>query len=329
MKKLALIFILALGAYSTTQLSADDKKVDSTKTDSLKVETSKKDTKTQDTRTSYAKGWEIKLEKISLNFSQTSLNNQREYASFRDTNLTGFSQLVVQEYFKFNIDYHARYFVVFNYLKTDYGVTFLNQAKKTIMNETRDSVVLASDYTQRIAKLNLWVDKLEIGPFAKLSFQTEFTPSTPSGRMRILNLSSGIKLFEGKYIDNVYVSLFGEQNFTESNAYEGFGWQGGFELKYKINDKVNLLSHFSFKDYILNTAQPSFNPKYQLSADITIDSILFGNLAVSPFLRFYMLKGRYIKDIGSNLLLGVSLSFSHTLKKPVNIALTNTTDTRM
>ncbi|PAF51067.1 hypothetical protein BKH43_02330 [Helicobacter sp. 13S00401-1] len=300
---------------SSVFLNASEAK-DATKTDSINTDVASKPQKT-----SYEKGWELKLEKVSLNFSQTSLNNQRSYVSFRDTNLTGFSQLVVQEYSKFNVDYHARYFVIFNSLKTEYGVTFLRQAKTSIMNETRDNIVLSSDYTQRIWKANLFFDRAEIGPFARLGFQTEFTPSTPTGRIRILNLSGGVKLFEGKYIDNIYLSLFGEQNFTASLAYEGFGWRTGFNLKYKLNEKVNLLANLSFKDYILNTAAPSFNPKYQLSADVSLDSILFGNLSISPFLRVYMLKGRYIKDIGSNFLLGVSLSFSHTLKKPATIAL--------
>lgn len=41
-------------------------------------------------------GWEVDLNRIALNFTQSSLSNQKLYTSFSDSNLKGNSQLALQ-----------------------------------------------------------------------------------------------------------------------------------------------------------------------------------------------------------------------------------------
>ena len=69
------------------------------------------------------RGWELDLNRLSLNFSQSSLTNQNLYKKFSDSNLKGNSQLSLQFFLTLNAIYYARRFVIINSMAIEYGFT--------------------------------------------------------------------------------------------------------------------------------------------------------------------------------------------------------------
>ncbi|PAF46814.1 hypothetical protein BKH46_06255 [Helicobacter sp. 12S02634-8] len=255
-------------------------------------------------------GWQLELKRISLNFSSTSLKNQNLYSSFSNSRIRGTSQIVTQTFGEFDANFYAKNFVIFNSLLAEYGRNIISPQKGgKIDNKTLDRILLSTDYTQRIWKFES-LGGFELGPYAQLSYRTEFTPQPGLNRIKILRFSSGFKIFEGKYVKNLYANLFGEEDFTYAKFAESLGVQMGFDIEQKVREGVDFTYHMDFKNYLLNNYPPSHNPQYELEFEARMNTNLYKNFSISPFVSFYMLKGRYFKEIGTNIFIGVSISYN-------------------
>lgn len=256
-------------------------------------------------------GWNLELKKISLNFTSASLKNQDIYKNFSNNRIKGDSQIVGQAFGNFEANYYAKNFVVFNSLIAEYGRNIIypqNSAK--IDNKTLDRILIGTDYTQRIWKIEKMLGGFEIGPYVQLGYQTEFTPQVGLDRRKILRFNTGFKVFDGKYIKNLHINAFGEEDFTYKKPVESLGVETGLNIEHKIEDNVTLTYQFNFRSYLLNNYAPSNNPEYELEFNTKLDTKVYKNFAVAPFINFYMLKGRYFKEVGTNVFIGVSISYS-------------------
>lgn len=267
-------------------------------------------------------GLELDLNRIALNFSQSSLANQSLYSNFSDSNLSGNSQLSLQFFFTFNMNYYSMRFVSFNSMIAEYGFTEITQSDNSIVkNKSLDRLLFSSDYTQRAWDFDLLIESFEAGPFMKASYQTEFNPTPALGRRHIINYVLGAKLFDGKYIKSLYFDLFGEHDLNRTTEFNGFGTEIGLSLEYRLNKSVRFLYSMNYKHYFLNLPNSRILPDYQLLIETRIEATLFKTLSISPTLRYYMLKAKDIEIPASNLILGVSLNFGKVLKpasKPLN-----------
>ncbi|PAF41265.1 hypothetical protein BKH45_07745 [Helicobacter sp. 11S03491-1] len=256
-------------------------------------------------------GWHLELKRISLNFSSSSLKNQNIYKNFSNNYIKGNSQIVGQAFLDFNANYYAKRFVIFNSLLAEYGRNIIYpQDEPKIDNKTLDRILLSSDYTQRIWKFTDILGGFELGPYVQLGYQTEFTPQVGFNRRKILRFSTGFKIFEGTYIKNLHLNLFGEEDFTYQKPVESLGIQTGFHIQHDIQDNVKLTYLLNFRDFLLNNYKPSHNPQYELELEVRMDTKIYKNFAIAPFVSFYMLKGRYFKQVGTNLFIGVSVSYN-------------------
>lgn len=256
-------------------------------------------------------GWNLELKRISINFSSASLNNQTLYTKFSNTQLKGNSQVIAQGFGSFAADYYSKKFVVFNSFLAEYGRTIIYPpGAPKIDNKNVDRILLATDYTQRIWKFEELLGGFELGPYAQLNYQTEFTPQPGLNRRKIFNFNSGFKIFDGKYLKKLHASLFGEEDLTYAKPVESLGFELGLHIEHKLQDNIKFTYLADFKGYMLNNYQPVNNPEYEFYLQARMDTKIYKNFAVAPFISFYMLKGRYIDKIGTNLLIGVSISYS-------------------
>lgn len=261
-------------------------------------------------------GWLVDLTRVSVNFSSTKITNQDPYAQFANSRLSGDSQLIMQFYGYVLADYYSKRFVFFNSLLAEYGETmvFLSP-KKRLRNKTLDRILFSTGYTQRIWKL----DKIgggEIGPYAQLSLQGEFTPSPNLPyRKKFFRFAAGVRLFDGKYVENLKLNLFGEEDFSDvHNLIESMGVETGLSLKRMLREGVQFSSLLNYRYYIINNYPNLRNPEHELECNIRLDTTLWNSFTISPFISFYLLKGRYINKPASNLFIGVSLSYGKVLK---------------
>lgn len=255
-------------------------------------------------------GWEIDLNRIALNFTQNSLTNQKLYTSFSDSNLKGNSQLALQFFFTLNGNYYAPRFVVFNTAYAEYALTEVTQTNKsTVTNKTLDRLVFSTDYTQRMWDFDWGFEEFEMGPYLRASYQTEFNPTPSLGRRHIINYMAGAKLFDGRYIKNLYFDFFGEHDFNIPTKLNGVGMEIGISLEYKLNANVKWTYTMNFKQYMFNSIDSKISPDYQFLLETRIDAKLFRSLSIAPLLRYYMLKANDIDLPASNFIVGVSLNF--------------------
>lgn len=255
-------------------------------------------------------GWEIDLNRIALNFAQTSLTNQSSYTSFSDSNLKGNSQVALQFFFTLNGNYYAPRFVVFNTAYAEYAFTEITYTDKSVAtNKTLDKLVFSTDYTQRMWDFDWGFETFEVGPYLRASYQTEFNPTPSVGRRHIVNYMVGSKLFDGRYIKSLYFDFFGEHDFNPATKLNGVGMEIGISLEYKLNTNVKWTYAMNFKKYLFNSLDSKISPDYQFLVETRIDAKLFRSLSIAPLLRYYVLKANNIELPGSNFMVGVSLSF--------------------
>ncbi len=261
-------------------------------------------------------GWRIELQRISLNFSATQIDNQELYASFSNNKITGNSQLIVQGYGNLMVDYYARRFVFFNSFLGEYGQTVVYPKNNIrVNNKTLDRILLSTGYTQRIWKIEKF-GNLELGPFAQLNFQTQFTPTMPLPyRRKILRFQAGFRLFDGVYIQNLSVGVFGEEDFSDiKRLAESMGAETTINIKKKIREGVDLSGYINYRHYIVNNYSNERNPEFELELNMRLDTVILKNLTIAPFVSLYLLKGRYIEQAGTNLFVGVALGYGRVFK---------------
>lgn len=266
-------------------------------------------------------GWQVDLKQISVNFSSTTLRNQDLYAISADTRLQGDSQIVAQGIFNLNADYYTRNFVVFNSLLAEYGRTVIfPQNANTIDNKTLDRILLSSDYTQRLWEINeaFGVPKwhFEFGPYSKLSYQTEFVPSTSElGRRQIVRINAGLKLFSGIVLKDFMLTAFGEKDFNPRIATQSFGYEVGLSLDKRFKNSTNLAFMLNFRDYLHNTTISEYNPKYYLEVEMRYNLNLYKRLKIAPFAKLYALQGKNMRTSGNNIMFGVVFSYVQMLRE--------------
>lgn len=265
-------------------------------------------------------GWQVDLKQISLNFSSTTLQNQDLYAISADTRLQGDSQIVAQGILNLNADYYTQSFVLFNSLLAEYGRTVIfPQNSRTIDNKTLDRILLSSDYTQRLWEINeaFGIPKwhFEFGPYSKISYQTEFVPSSELGRRQIVRINAGLKLFSGIVLKDLMLTAFGEKDFNPNIATQSFGYEVGLSIDKRFKNSTNFAFMLNFRDYLHNTTLSEYNPKYYLEAEVRYSLNLYKKLKIAPFAKLYALQGKNMRTSGNNIMVGVVFSYAQMLRE--------------
>ena len=207
-----------------------------------------------------------------------------------------------------------------NELILDYGKTTLKPVNgEKVTSENADSILFTSSYTQRVWKADHFLGGFEAGPYGALSYQTEFNSQPGSRLKKVLRAEAGLKIFEGKYIKNLFVAGFAEDDFTYDPSSEKYGWQAGFEINQPIREGVKAVYTGLYRDYLYITRKQPIDLDYELSLEARLDVAVFKELAIAPFIKYYTAQGRAVAKRGENLLIGVSFSFSHLFIKASEI----------
>ena len=256
-------------------------------------------------------GWDVAMDFVALDFSSTSIANQNDYKDFPNSRLKGNPQIIAEGAMLFHTNYYAKNFVVFNTIFGEYGrnIIFTPNDEK-IDNTTRDRIILSTDYTQKVWNFKKFIGGFDMGPYAQLSYQTQFVKI--ENRTQIARFGTGLKIFDGKYLKNLYISLFGEQDFTYTKSIQRLGAGLGMRTQYTFSNNAKLVNQINYKHYFLNNDSAQYNPEFELELDIRVETAIFKHFSVAPFLNLYVLKGQNIDKPASNLMVGVSLSYGQT-----------------
>ena len=257
-------------------------------------------------------GWQVELKKLAFDFTSTEVKHANEYDGFSDARLTSDSQTAVRGSWDSIADYHAEHFLWNNQLLMDYGRTKIRPVEGEVLkNENADNILLTTGYTQRLWKVEDFLGGFEAGPFASLTYDTEFTKPADSPRRRVARGKAGVKMFEGKYLKDLYAAFVAERDFTYEPYATKTAWEAGIKLETPVREGVTFKFGAMFRDYLSTTQKHPTDLDWEAAADARLDVQVYKNLYVAPFISYYTAKGKYIKDRGENVYIGVSLSFSH------------------
>ena len=261
------------------------------------------------------RGWQVELKKLAFDFTSTEVKNAREYQDFPDARLSADSQTAMRGLFDAIADYHAVHYLWSNELTMDYGRTKIRPVEgETLTNESADKILFTTGYTQRLWNVQDILGGFEVGPFATLGYETEFTKPDYSPRKKILRGTAGVKLFEGKYIKSLFAAVVGERDFTYSPGASKLAWEAGFKIEQPVREGVTAKYSALFRDYLSESEKRSTDLDYEFTADARLEVQLYKNLYLAPFVSYYTAQAKYFGKRGENVYVGVSLSFSHIFK---------------
>ncbi len=262
------------------------------------------------------RGWQLELKRASLDLSSTEVKNAREYKDFPNSKLTADSQTLVKGHLDLTGDYFARNFVWGNELILDYGKTTLKpyDGEKTT-NETADSILFTSSYTQRLWKVQNALGGFEAGPYGSLAYQTEFNSQGESPLKKVLRAAAGIKVFEGKYIKSFRIAGFAENDFTYNPSSENYGWETFIEINQPLREGVKIVYEGMFRNYLHRTRKEPTDIDYEASVAARMDVAVMKEISIAPFVQYYTAQARAFGQRGQNFMIGISFSFAHTFIK--------------
>lgn len=112
------------------------------------------------------------LRRLSLDVSSTSVSNAKAYQNSPNSSLSSDSEAVTKGVLDFILEYEMPNAQWNNSIFAEYGKTRLKNADgQTSSSETADKILLTTDYARKV-----WTYKdANVGPFASLGYQTEFT----------------------------------------------------------------------------------------------------------------------------------------------------------
>jgi len=263
-------------------------------------------------------GWQLELKKIAINFTSTEVQNAEIYkaSGISNARLTSDSQTLIQGTFNFAADYFAPKSFWSNTLLMEYGKTYIRPVgKDEVINESADKILLTTDYTYRLWKVENFLGGFEAGPFANIGYETEFSPQDNTPLKKIVRGMAGAKLFEGKYLKSLYISAVGEADYTYTPETTKFAMETGFKLENPIREGLKVVSFGYYRNYMKESTERITDLQYELELDVRLDVMLYKNLSLAPFINYYTAQAKHFSGKGENLYTGLSLTYSTFFKK--------------
>ena len=261
-------------------------------------------------------GWELNLQQLSLNLTSTEVHNSAP--EFSQTRLKADSQTSIQGKLDFFANYFASKLFWSNGLKAEYGKTYVRPIdKEETITENANKILLTTDLTYRLWKIENFLGGFEAGPFANIGYETEFDATeveiggVKKRHLRqIIRAKAGAKLFEGKYLKELYIAAVGESDFTYSPTSDKFACEAGFKAETDIRDGVKFIAWSYYRNYLSQSKEYTSDLEYEVEAELRLDVKLWNNLAVAPFVNYYSASAKRFNCVAENWYTGISLSYS-------------------
>jgi len=244
--------------------------------------------------------------RVGLELSETNVSHAKEYKNSPVTQLSADGQTLIKGIFDFVLEYDHPDMRWDNSLFMNYGKTKIKPADgPTETNENEDKILLSSDYTYKLWKFN----SLDLGPFASIAYQTEFTENEDAPRMKVFRGKTGAKLLSGKIIKELYVAAVGEYDMTYSEHVSKSAGEVGWRLEDDFREGVKLSTDGYFRRYLTYSQYVGTDLEYDLSLTARMDVNVTKTLTFGPYLSYRLAKAREARVTGSNFMIGLSFAY--------------------
>ena len=85
--------------------------------------------------------------------------------------------------------------------------------------------------------------------------------------------------------------------------------EGGWRLEYEVRDGVKFSTNGYYREYLTYSAEIPTDLKRDLYAELRMDTNLWNNFTMGPYVQYRRARARGVDVYGSNLMLGISFNY--------------------
>ena len=252
----------------------------------------------------------LDIRRIGLDLSKTDVRHAADYSDSPIQALKADDQEFIKGVWDTVLEYKIDDLKWDNSLFMEYGKTKLEKyTGETVTNENADKILLSSDLAW--ARWN-WGD-LKFGPMARAAYETEFAATGDAPRQNVFRASAGLSLFDHPIIKSLYLVGVYEYDFTYSeHKVNKSAVEAGWRLEYEIREGVKLSTNGYYREYLSYSEYVPTDLERDFSATARMDTNLWGNFTMGPYVQYRRAKARGVDTYGSNFMIG--LSFNYIMK---------------
>jgi len=249
----------------------------------------------------------LDIRRIGLDLSKTDVRHAAEYADSPIQALKADDQEFIKGVWDTVLEYKVDDLKWDNSLFMEYGKTTLKPYDgDKVVNENADKILLTSD----LAWAHWHWGDLKFGPMARAAYETEFEASGDAPRQKVLRGSAGLALFDHPIIKSLYFAGVYEYDFTYSeHKVNKTAAEAGWRLEYEVREGVKLSTNGYYREYLSYSEYVPTDLERDFNAVARMDTNLWGNFTLGPYVQYRRAKARGADVYGSNFQLGVSFSY--------------------
>lgn len=249
----------------------------------------------------------LAVRRIGLEWSRTDVKNAAEYQNSPISALKADSQDFIKGVFDTALEYSKNRFQWDNSLFMEYGETKIKPYDEpATVSENADDILLSSDLSYACWEFS----GFKLGPTVRGAYDTEFKTSGDTPRQNLVRASAGISLFDNIVVKSLYLTGVYEYDFTYSDyQISKSAAELGWRLEYEIRDGVKLSSNGYYREYLGYSRFEKTDLERDLSAVLRLDTNLWGDLTMGPYVQYRRARARGADVYGSNFIMGISFNY--------------------
>lgn len=249
----------------------------------------------------------LAVRRIGLEWSQTDVKNADVYEDSPVSALKADSQTFIKGVFDTALEYSKNRFQWDNSLFMEYGETKLKPVDEPeTVSENADDILLSSNLSYACWEFS----GFKFGPTVRAAYDTEFKTADGTPRQNILRTNAGISLFDNEIVKSLYLTGVYEYDFTYAGEENSkLAAEIGWRLEYKIRDGVKLSSNGYYREYLSYSLYEKTDLERDLSAVLRLDTSLWGDLTMGPYVQYRRARARGVDVYGSNFIMGISFNY--------------------
>lgn len=255
----------------------------------------------------------LNIRRIGLDLSKTQMRHSDEYADSPISALNTDGQEYIKGVFDTALEYTHDRFSWDNSLFMEYARTKLQPVDgPDVTNESADKILASTDL-----KYAVWdfdsdvVGGFKLGPMLRGSYETEFVPAqNTDNRLKILRGMGGLSLYDNDIVKSLYIAAVYEYDFTYGhNQVSKLAAELGWRLEYDVREGVKLSTDGYYREYLDYSEYVGTDLERDLSVTARMDTNLWGDFTLGPYVQYRRAKARDAEHYGSNFMIGISFSY--------------------
>lgn len=250
---------------------------------------------------------DLNVRRIGLEWSKTDVKHADKYADSPVSALNADSQDFIKGIFDTALQYTKGRFQWDNTLFMEYGETKLKPDNEpATISENADDIILSTDLSYACWEFT----GFKFGPTVRGAYDTEFKASGDAPRQNILRSNAGISLFDNAIIKSLYLTGVYEYDFTYAGEQTSkLAAEIGWRLEYQVREGVKLSTNGYYREYLSYSEYVPTDLERDLSAVVRLDTNLWGDLTMGPYVQYRRARARGVDVYGSNFVMGVSFNY--------------------